>query len=941
MPPHESVKLLNRVLVAHNLFMHGGGLDLVGRQTDMAWLSRLLTGDSWRALVVSGDPGVGKTALIEQLCSRAVTDGWRVVRVLGVEAEESFSLGGLNQIVVALQEFLPGCDAADQAVLAPVLDGASDVEVAVLRLGMAMVNLVTVAAQSRPVLLVVDDAHWLDDVSAEVLGAVGRRLANPRVGIVAVRRAQHVSAFPAAGWGELPVAPLGAEESAELLERAGVALTPMNRSTILTAAAGNPLALTELPRNADQIGAALETLPLTERLVTVFGARLGQLATEVRAALLRAALDGIKGGAPVASRARYVMQSAEPAVEAGLLVVDPSGQFVFRHPLVRAAVVAQSSGQEIRHAHRDLAELYDDVLVRRASHLVAAATGPDQDLADVLAEAAWLSVRRGGMGAAVEWLRRAADLSSNPRRRTELSGEAVIVALRGGRLNEVQDLLDTVQSSEDESPLEVLANAFRTFHADGEVVFNHRRLLNLLGRAETLDTGSVNQITNPVNMITNLVLAITNFAGDAHMRCQTNAALLALEARVSPAILLYRFGVSEIADTARSMRSVLNDYVELLPELGLQLSMLVSYPAYCVGAMSEFRAPLQMAFNQLSEHGGSIDAIEGGYVVILDLMATGHWEQAEQVGATCLEMAQQAHGSRTVHHQLLAVLGLLAAWRGDLQTARQYAAEVTTWARPRGLSYFLDGARRIDVQVALAEADYEAAYEAAIEISAPGHFPRHVIAVFDDMLDLVEAALLSGHRDEARAHVGEAVRLNLAEVSPRVAALVLAISAMTAPDAEAYELYQSALEHPGIVEFPFDRARIALAQGMWLRRKLRHTEARAALQVAAEGFHRLGANTWAGRAQAELRATDNSLNHSLGETDALTAQEQRIAELAATGSTTKDIAVQLALSPRTVEAHLRRVFRKLGITRRAALSDALRQHDPVTSSPLEVGRQPG
>jgi len=354
---------------------------------------------------------------------------------------------------------------------------------------------------------------------------------------------------------------------------------------------------------------------------------------------------------------------------------------------------------------------------------------------------------------------------------------------------------------------------------------------------------------------------------------------------------------------------------------------MMSYPAYCIDAMAEFRAPLMKAFTQVSAHGASLDAIEGGRVVLLDLMATGQWEQAERIGTQCLEMAAHVHGSELLRQTLLADLGMLAACRGDLGTARRYAAEVTAWSEPRGIRMLLRTAQRIALRVAIAEGDYETAYQSAIRISPPGQFPRQNIQVGDHMLDMVEALIRTARPEEASAHVAEAVRLNLAEVSPRVAALIMAMKAMTAPDTDAEDLYQSALDHPGIVDFPFERARIALAQGMWLRRMRRHTEARAVLESAAEGFDRLGARPWVERTGAELRAAGASVKKSVGETVVLTAQEQRIAQLAAAGHTSKEIAAKVNLSPRTVESHMHRVFRKLGITRRAALSDALREYN--------------
>ena len=904
------------------------GSELIGRQAELAQLSRVLTEGVERAVVVSGEPGVGKTVLIDQVCALAVADGWQVVRILGVEAEQPFALGGLNQVVHGLKPFQTGLDEQDRAVLAPVLGGDSNSVVAVLPLVAALLNLLEAAADTQSVLLVIDDSHWLDSVSAEALGAVGRRLTHPHVRIVAGRRIPHQSAFTSAGWSDVPVAPLDYEDSARLLDSAGVPLTAAARRAILAAAAGNPLALAELPRGADQIEYGAATLPLTERLVSVFAGRLGQLDTAVRAELLRAALDGVAGSVGSSTRARYVMRNVKPAVTAGLLVVNPLGEIAFRHPLVRAAVIHRADPQDRRDAHRDLAALYEDVLVRHAWHLAAATTEPDQHVADLLARAAKVSIRRGGLSVAVEWLRSAAELSTDPDRRTELLADAVFVAARAGQVDGAEDLLESTETGDSGSALAVLADSYRAFHTHGDVTSTHRRVLDALTKADALDDKTVNRLVY-------LLMSITNYSGSARHREKTNAVLIRLEARLDPAVLMYRTGIDDIAATANTVRSRLGGYVESLAQLPAQRMMLLAFPAHCVGAMADFRTPLQEAYTQLSERGGSIDAIESGRVVLIDLVATGQWDRAEQVGAACLEMAQRITGSQLRRHQLLADLGVLAADRGDLETALRYAAEVTAWSKPLGLRRLLDAAERIAVRAALADADYEAAYHAATRISPPGHWPLHNIhEVADDMLDSVEAALHSGRPDEARVLTDEAVRLNLAEISPRVAALTTAISAMTAPDADAGELYQSALTHPGIAEFPFEHARIALAQGMWLRRTRRYTEARAALGVAADGFDRLGARPWTERARTELRAAGASAKQSLGEPAPLSAQERRIAELAADGQTSKEIAAQLSISARTVDGHLYRAFRKLGVTTRAGLNKALLHYD---SGPTGVG----
>ena len=895
--------------------------DLLGRELESLRLGRMLAEDTECAVVVSGEPGVGKSALIDQMCARAAGGGWRVVRILGVQAEEPFALGGLNQLVFALKEFQVDVDAKDRAVLAPVFGGDPDSEVAVLPLVMALLNLLAAAAHTQPVLLVIDDVHWLDRVSAQVLGAVGRRLTHPRVRIVAGLRTPHASAFSGAGWSAVELAPLDAEDSVRMLERTGLPLPAATRTAILAAAKGNPLALAELPRGTDRLEHGGGGMPLTQRLVAVFGERLGQLSPGVRAELLRAALDGIAGSVPSSTRARYAMRNVLPAVQAGLLVANPLGEIVFRHPLVRAAVIHQADPQERREAHRDLAGLYGEVLVRRAAHLAEASTEPDREVAEVLAAAARLSIRRGGLSVGVEWLRRAAELSPDPDRRAALVADAVFVAARAGQSGGVEDLLETTATGQGDSALAVLAECYQGFHADGEVVSTHRRILDVLEGAGTLDDKTLNRLVY-------LLVSITNYSGSAGHREQTNAALSSLQARLDPAVLMYRTGDEDIAGTANAVRAMLGGWVESLPQVPAQRMVLLSFPAYCIGAMAEFRAPLQAAFTQLCEQGASVDAIECGRVVLLDLIAAGHWSHAEQVGASCLRMAQQVECSQLRRHQVLADLGMLAAARGDRETAHRYAAEVRAWSTPRGLHRLLDAAERIAVRTALAEADYDTAYRAAIKVSPPGQWPRHSLhEVAEYMLDLVEAALRSERIEEARALAEEAARLNLAGVSERAAALTLAIAAMTSPDTDADELYRSALTHAGIADYPFDHARIQLAQGMWLRRVRRHTEARAALERAAEAFDHLGAHPWAGRARAELRAAGASVKRSLGQPDPISAQQRRIAELAAAGSTTKQIAAELSLSPRTVDSHLYRLFRTLGVTRRAGLGEALRRYD--------------
>ena len=893
---------------------------LVGREAELARLGQIMSEDTGRAVLVSGQAGVGKTAVIEQVLTQAAADGWLVLPVQGTEAEQSFALGGLHQLVTALQDVLADLDDRDRAALATVTGADLGSSVSAMQLTVAVLNLVTAAARARPVLLAVDDVQWLDDVSATVLGAIGRRLAHQQVWILAGLRVPSRSTFATAGWTELAVDPLDAENSEQLLACSAAQLTAADRAAILAAAAGNPLALVELPRSVGQVQQWTAQLPLTERLVSVFGGRLDALDGSVRTELLRAALDGVNVSESETNHGRYEMTGVEQAVDAGLLIANPLGKNIFRHPLVRDAVIYRASAQERRDAHRDLAALYDDVLVRRATHLAAAATGPDQDVADLLAQAAQLSVRQGGLKVASEWLRRAAELSAEPDRRAALTADAVFFAARAGHLDTARSISESSGGDEENSIAGVLANAYGDFHGRGEVIATHSQLTYALERGQTLDDQTLNQLVQ-------LLLTITNFAGDYEHWRQTNDVLEPVSTRVDPAILVLRHRFDDTATTGETVRALLADRVPRLASLGPRDVNQLAFPAYCIDAMAAIRTPLTLFYNKFREDGPSIDAMAMGCALMLDLMTIGKWQQAQQLGADGLRMAKQIQGGELLRHYFLANLGMLAAWQGDLDAARRYAAELTAWAQPRSLGLYLEFVQRITVRVALAEADFETAYQVAVSICSPGRLPPFSNQVSSGMLDFVEAATHTGRIAEARTHVAVATRLRIATVSPRAEALIIAASAMTAPDSEAGELYESALIHPGLADFPFEHARITLAQGMWLRRQRRHTQARETLTRAAKAFDHLGAKPWADRAQAEFRASAAGGNRPKRQNAPLSPQERRIAELAATGATSKQIAAQLTISPRTVDTHLRNLYPKLGITSRAALGEALRQRD--------------
>ena len=453
-----------------------------------SWRSsaQMLTEDTERAVVVSGEPGVGKTALIEQLCVARGGRGLAGGADPGGGGRATLRVGRAESTGVRAEENQAELDEADRAVLAPVFGGDPDSVVAVLPLASGLLNLLAVAGQNQPVLLVVDDVHWLDKVSAEVLGAVGRRLSHPGVRIVAGQRTPHESAFSSAGWGEVPLAPLDRRGFGAAAGSAGVPMTAATRTAILAAArrqsagAGRTSAI----RRSDR-GRACGALPLTERLVAVFGGRLENLDAGVRAELLRAALDGIAGSVRVLD-AGPVRDARRPARShggaagggsAGGHRLSPSAGSRRGHPSGRSRRNAATPTATSPHSTTMCWCAAPRTWPRRPLE-------PDQDVADLLARAAKLSIRRGGLSVAVEWLRRAAELSTDPDRRTELFADAVFVAARAGQPGEAEELLEEHRDRRGDSALAVLADCYRAFHADGEVISTHRRVLDALAKAD-------------------------------------------------------------------------------------------------------------------------------------------------------------------------------------------------------------------------------------------------------------------------------------------------------------------------------------------------------------------------------------------------------------------------------------------------------------------------
>ncbi|MCK9927680.1 AAA family ATPase [Frankia sp. Mgl5] len=881
---------------------------LIGRDEERSRLLALLGDAAGPVLVLRGEAGLGKTALLDELAAAAA--GFRVVRCAGAEAERDLAFAGLHQLVFPLLPDAAGLDPAHRAVIDAAFTGTAAAAPQVMALGIAVLDLLTLVSAASPLLLVVDDGQWLDVPSAQVLAFTARRLAGTAVRVAVTVRPEASSPLDGAGLPELNLEPLTEQVSTRLLDLQQTGLSPYHRNMILKTAAGNPLALIELPR-AELLDTGAIALP--RRLEKIYGTRLRGLPATERGELLLAALDGTgAGSARRVGAARYRMRGVGQAVEAGLLAPDPAtGEPVFRHPLVRSAVVQAATPHERRAAHADLAELHRDSPERRAVHLAAATVDPDDDVAAALEEAAVSASRRGGAATAITWLTRAAELSRRPADRSRRLADAAYVAGQAGLLDTAQGLAEDAAL---DGPAAEITAGYVALYREGEVVANHRRITALL------ESGVADeQLTERA---LSLMLAISQFAADPVRWERTDALFDRFGDRMGPSTAIARDAWGDLVKRGHGIPERIADALADPAARAPWDVMRLTVSAYYVGVLGDHRELLLRTVDRETEAGAVTSVMVLLQMVMLDQIGAGAWAEAERTGRRGLDLTA-GHGYTLFAQSFRAFLGLLAAYRGDLARARDLQAAVDAWGRPRGLGFLTEYAEAIGAAAALSEGEYETAYAYAAGITAPGTFSRYSQQATRTLLDLVEAAAHTGRHDAALAHAEAARDAGLPALSPRLALLTAGALAITAPREEAGALFAAAVAHPAGRAFPFELARIRLAYGAWLRRARELTSARQTLTEALGAFDLLGAATWAERARAELRAAGRPTRADRAAVAALTPQERQIAELAATGLSNREIGARLFLSPRTVGAHLYKVFPKLGITSRASLRDAL------------------
>ncbi|MBD0710926.1 MULTISPECIES: ATP-binding protein [unclassified Streptomyces] len=919
---------------------------LVGRDEDLSFIRSFFHDSVVRgaALLLTGEAGVGKTALLDVLAQDAVRRGGRVLRARGVQFEADIGYAGLNQLLVPLFDEFGVLDEGHREALRVAVGIGSGPSPDRLLTSTAVLLLLRLISRDTPLLVVVDDLPWLDRATTGVLGFVARRLVGSKVGLVAACRSGADSFFESSGLTEHRLGPLDEMASAELVALAHPDVSPAVRRRIVAEAHGNPLALVELPdalsgEQRTTLTAVPAVLPLSERLQAMFVSRVAGLPAPTRELLLFAALDGTGDLAPVegavrgravfdglapAARERLVFDDLAPAERERLVVVSAdTRKLSFRHPLIGSAVVAQATTAERHRAHRALAAALGDRPERRAWHLGEVTVGPDEEVAGLLEQAARLRMRRGDALGAVMALTRAAGLSPLPADKSRRLAEAAYIGTdAGGELAGASRLLDDARQADPsgrDSLHAAAAAAFLLINKDGDVGTAHGLLV---GAIENGDHGYRASDDALVDALHSLVL-LCWYGGDPRLWEPLFRALDRLTP--APPDLLWTVART-FGDPARTGPEGLARLDVLLARVGDDPTRVVRLGTASV--YPDRLARVREASLRLVEHGRSGGAPVRRYLgalmhLGLDSYNLGRWDDAMRLAGEGIALGEE-HGYHFFDWELRYVQALVAAARGEVGTSDALVADILRWANPRGAHgarYFAAHAQALG---ALGSGDFEAAFRHASVVSAPGVLAPFVPHALWSAMDLVEAALRTGRTAEAEAHATAMRESAMSGLSPRLGMLVLACEALTARGEEALVLFERALSSVEVEKWPFDVARVRLFHGEHLRRRRATREARGQLVAALESFEALGAAPWVARATAELRATGYAGPAiAPARSVSLTAQELHIAELAAGGLTNKQIGERLFLSHRTVGAHLYQIYPKLGIVSRAALRDAL------------------
>ncbi len=908
---------------------------LTDRRRECDVLGRVIeavrTGQS-RALVVRGDPGVGKTVLLDYLAGQA--RGCRVARAAGMQSEMELAFSGLHQLYAPMLSRAERLPTPQRDALLTAFGIAAGPPPDQFLVGLAGLTLLSEVAGERPLICLVDDAQWLDRASAQALGFAARRLGADPVGLVFAARDPGADL---AGLPELEVGGLPDEDARALLEEALPGpLDARVLDLIVAETRGNPLALLELPRGLSRAqlaggfglpGAA----PLTGRIEHSFTRQLDALPDQTRRLVQLAAADPSGDLALVwraAGRLGIPVQAREPAVEAGL--VEFAGGVRFRHPLARSAAYRSASIPERRQLHAALAEVTDPRAEpdRRAWHRAQAAAGPDEEVAAELERSAGRARARGGLAAAAAFLERSVVLTADPARHADRALAAAQASMQAGAFDKALELL-AIAEDQGPGPLDEFASA-RVDLLRGQIAFATSRgsdapplLLKAAKRLEPLNR----DLARDTYLTAWLAAAFAGRLAGADDMAEVSRAARALpppEQRPHPLDLLLE-GFALLANdgpaaAAPALRQAVNAFASSDSPMkdGLQFGSLASAAAIALWDEDSWRAILVRQV-QLARAVGALGQLPFDLISLaMDDTWRGDFARADSLIAEADAVCEATGGGRIAPYT--ALFG--TALRGNQAELAPLVEAAIATAEGVGQGGVVTYAHWVTAILHNGLGRYADALAAAEQAIRDAHLYVSNWAV----PELVEAAARTGKTHvaaDALERLAEMTRAGGADFGLGLAARCRALVSQ-GQDAEGW--HREAIDRLGRTRLRPDLARAHLLFGEWLRRENRQVDARAQLRTAHQMLDAMGMAAFAERARRELAASGEKVRKRAVETvTTLTAQEALIARLAGDGLSNPEIGAQLFLSARTVEWHLRKVFTKLGIGTRRELHAALAQ----------------
>ncbi|HEX9174597.1 MAG TPA: AAA family ATPase [Mycobacterium sp.] len=908
---------------------------LHGRAAELADIERLLNGGRSghsSVLVIQGEAGSGKTALLDHVAAHA--KGFEVLRCAGVESEAELPFAALQFLLRDVLDRLDTLPEPQAAALRAAFGLAQAPGVDRFLAGLATLTLLSEVAADGPLLCVIDDTQWLDRASIDTLLFAGRRLgAEGIVLLLAVRDFGVAEDFR--GLTVLGLPGLSQSAASALLAERAADLASGVRDRLIGEATGNPLALIELAaalRRAESVTAGppavTEGLSIGgRRVLDAFGAQLDGLAADTRLALLVAAAEDTgELGVVLAAAGRIGRSLAdlEPAERAQLIRLT-NESITFRHPLIRSAVYTRSSVGERLAVHRALADAVDEpeYADRHAWHLAAAAAGYDDEAAAAMAAAADRAVLRGGYAASAAAMERAARLTADPAVRGRRLAAAAMNSRDSAQLDRAASLAEEASTlTEDRRTLAQLAwvrarvefergtprhasemlldGAVTVYHTDREEAA--RMLVEVVRMAYFADEAP--HLSRAIEIMNGLVLP-----ADHPLRPMLQAtSILAKLQSDRPE--------DQVASLLPAVRAIRPD------QLGMTIGNLPIHSAFLrmvIGDADEASAQTERMLTEARARG-----LIGGLPHILlqhaqaALMA-GRLQEALRAATEGIQIAEDT-GQHHSAANLRGVLARISAMTGDEERCVVLATE----AMRRGSERQSSGVGLAALAVAVLDLGYGRYAEALQRLTAlPSRLQRHPTLAYLAPPEWAEAAARSGHPEQAAEVMTWYELWASHRKNPVVQANLHRCRALLGADAEAEEHYRAAARLYRDTNRPMARARTELLYGEWLRRCRRRSEAREPLRDALRVFEETGAHSWAERARTELRATGETVASAAQQASGaahLTPQELQVVRLAATGMSNRDIGAQLFISPRTVGYHLYKAFPKLGVGGRYELA---------------------